>query len=237
MITLPMATNSKIIECLLAGESPKVVAKATGTCLQTIYQRANALANCGLMQKLIPGRKKGQLQPQNQEHIVRAQDIIKFRKQGSTYQEIADKYGISRERIRQIIKKNDISLTGYRAHEQLFCSNCQSLASTLNQKAMIKRTTYCINCNKLICQIRSSQEHMINFNERNNKIRELLAKGHTYTHIGRCLGYHNQPYVRVHSNIKHWNNFEKRLVKNKAEFAARKDLYLSKQTGESQCRQ
>ena len=42
------------------------------------------------------------------DHTYRNQIIVKLRKQGFSYQYIGDKFGISRERVRQVLKKEGV---------------------------------------------------------------------------------------------------------------------------------
>ncbi|MCZ8109194.1 MAG: helix-turn-helix domain containing protein [Burkholderiales bacterium] len=60
----------------------------------------------GIITYLSDQNKTSRRDVQREEKLPKSYDFIKLYKQGLSYQQIADKYGISRDRIRQILSIN-----------------------------------------------------------------------------------------------------------------------------------
>lgn len=57
-----------------------------------------------------------------QKRIERANRIVTLRSEGKTYEEISKEFGISRERVRQIIRKSNLRATmDYYCQDITFC--------------------------------------------------------------------------------------------------------------------
>lgn len=97
--------DDKIAELYLGGLSYEATAKAVGCAIDTVK---SALARRGIEPRRSGEGQKATAARQDEERIER---IRQYREQGMTIQEIGDREGVSRERIRQICFRNGIDTT------------------------------------------------------------------------------------------------------------------------------
>lgn len=73
--------------------------------------------------------------------VERQNDMIELRRSGESLQAIGDIYGITRERVRQILSKTD-------AHPQIFCVGCGRLLENVKTKKWCHDCTHCRVCGR-----------------------------------------------------------------------------------------
>jgi DNA-binding CsgD family transcriptional regulator len=93
--------NAKIIKLREEGKGYAEIAAALGL----TYWIVSSVVYY-FRKDLLPGHRRSEPTPREAE-------IVKLREQGKTYEEIGQVFGVSRERIRQILKKRNPNLTGW----------------------------------------------------------------------------------------------------------------------------
>ena len=158
----------------------------------------------------------------NNERLI---DIRKMRESGSTLQEIGTKYGVSRERIRQICQLN--SIAGYRVYKrvEIKCANkdCQKMIV----KVPSSPSKYCCNDCRLksvrinpLMAIKDYPEEERKKYER-ERMREWCHRNKNEDWYKASTREHNQRYyakykeqIQTKARAKYAENREELLKKN-----------------------
>ena len=121
---------------------------------------------------------------------VRLAEIIALRKDGKSYEEIGRRFGITRARVGQLVKKhaNDPALLGPRHRAPLraerHCAVCGAI--TLHKPSVAPKSRYCSpRCSGVA---RTNPDVM----RRNDTALDLRLAGHSWTEIATRLGFSNQ---------------------------------------------
>lgn len=92
--------NLDIVEKYTAGYTIMQTAELTGLCKATVLKVLHQAAEQGLVTVRSRGRRRG-----SDRSLVNEATAVRMREQGSTYQQIGDAIGVTRQRAHQIVSR------------------------------------------------------------------------------------------------------------------------------------
>lgn len=126
-------------------------------------------------------------------------EIVTMRREGATYEVIGQHYGgITRERVRQIIKKNDPEFIGKAVNDRLRATlpRCQECGITLPSYTLQRGSSYCVICGKKHKRYYAAKRYLALATDRYLKLTELREQNIT---LARCADLvfpnHTWPYA------------------------------------------
>jgi hypothetical protein len=150
-----------------------------------------------------PGRPKGR------REVPWAQDAILLHKQGLVLNEIGMQIGVTRERVRQVLKEHGLFSTG-RGH---FCNEvCRALLAEVKSGGAIHFMGFAQRTGLSLTRVTwAANHHHISgagrghvCTDRCEKMREGLAAGLNVRQAGIAAGWpKNSPYLYTHLKVRH----------------------------------
>lgn len=139
-------------------------------------------------------------------------DILDCRRKGMIYEEIARIYGVSRERIRQIIRGLEPGLVGYYVtnirHPPKPCEGCGGEVFRKNVSSVGTRwgLNLCVGCGQVFSPYRRARITEATYRDRYLKVHEGRLAGKTWDKVGKEIAPHLK--LALESN---WSVFAHRV--------------------------
>lgn len=148
---------------------------------------------------LVPNWRKRGRRPGTSQHPVRDAEIAGMRRMGATLKEIGDRYGLTRERVRQILKQyHSPELSGLKSrfHRGGFGYEAKPMPACriCGQPVQAKQARYCSP------QCKAKRVGKNDWRYRRGY--ELRVSGKTWREVAEALGY-NSPEV-AHLAVDRW---------------------------------
>lgn len=117
--------------------------------------------------------------------IARNEEIFNLRKLGWTYDNIGNNFGLTRERIRQILEKKGADGT----IDRKTYFTCELCGCKTSRSFVTKAEDICKACRKVELPLRKVEEYLEKYKERYDLMMDLRAKGETWAVCADKAGF------------------------------------------------